>query len=1025
MDSEHLKLVLEEARALGLSGDGLKEYLSQEKERIRQDRKEKEEREDKRQRDERALAREHEKAKLEYEKEIQLAKINLEREKVQANAGKEDSQSRSQNRSGGNFGRFPKLPKFDEDKDEIDAYLFRFETYAKNMQFVESDWAFQLSTHLGKNALSVYSAIAASPGSNYQVLKKALLDKFQCSKDGFREKFRACKPDLNESFVAYASRVNHLFDRWIDLSGIDHTFEGLKDLLLCEHVLAAVNRDLSVFLRERNLTKSKDMFEAAENYRLAHPNKSMARSNKFELGMVGATSSSEWSGGVVSSQIGRGGRFVPKQHQFGQRQFGSGFGRGRGRGRGSGQGFNSVGQGNSGGQNFKFRNKPGDSSHGLANAGGGSLNTPSTQVVSKQQGEDNRCFFCGQLGHIQRGCLEFLKSKKKGGTSAGFKVGCVSVSAAESVTEGVLCSAMHHVPEALPICTGVVNGFQVSVLRDSGATTAGVRKALVREDQFLHTSQDVVSFGGRRETFPLAMVEVQTPYFSGKLSCCVIDEPVADLILGNIQGVSPIPGLLMGDSVHVAAAVQTRAQVKAEKEGTARLKVPVADLEVSRDELMALQHKDKTLQDFWDLSVSRSKKVIGKAEVFFSQADGVLCRHFQKDDTAVVQVVVPSELRSKVLFMAHDGLLSGHCGVRRTLGRTLLRFWWPGVRMDVTRYCRTCEVCQKCAAKGKTPDVPLSKMPRIDEPFQRVAVDIVGPFSPPSEEKHRYVLTIVDTATRYPEAVPLKSIDSRSVAEALLDVFCRLGFPSEILSDNGSQFTSDMFQEFVRLFSIKHVRSSPYHAQSNGVVERFHGTFKPMLKKVIQENPRQWHRRIPPLLFACRELPSVSTGFSPFELLFGRPARGPIDFLADAWLERENVGEAKGVCQFVLDVRNSVSDMCRLAQDNVERSGKVNKMYKDRRSKHRSFSVGDEVLVFLPTAKNKLQMVWDGPYKVVKVLKFDYVVEVRGKSRIFHPNLLKKFHRRQGAVAVTQVSGPTIPFLDILPISFHQEEVSG
>ena len=86
------------------------------------------------------------------------------------------------------------------------------------------------------------------------------------------------------------------------------------------------------------------------------------------------------------------------------------------------------------------------------------------------------------------------------------------------------------------------------------------------------------------------------------------------------------------------------------------------------------------------------------------------------------------------------------------------------------------------------PKVPLEKMPLIDKPFKRVAIDLVGPMSPPREEGHRYILTLVDFSTRYPEAVPLKNIDTETVAEALVDIFSRLGVPEEILSDLGKQF---------------------------------------------------------------------------------------------------------------------------------------------------------------------------------------------------------------------------------------------
>ena len=130
---------------------------------------------------------------------------------------------------------------------------------------------------------------------------------------------------------------------------------------------------------------------------------------------------------------------------------------------------------------------------------------------------------------------------------------------------------------------------------------------------------------------------------------------------------------------------------------------------------------------------------------------------------------------------------------------------------DITSFCRSCDVCQKTTAKGSVSRVPLGDMPLIDMPFRKVAVDLVGPILPPSEKGHRYILTLVDYATRYPEAVPLKNIETETVAEALLDMYSRLGIPEKVLSDLGTQFVSKCMEEVSRLLSIKRLTTTPYH----------------------------------------------------------------------------------------------------------------------------------------------------------------------------------------------------------------------
>lgn len=132
--------------------------------------------------------------------------------------------------------------------------------------------------------------------------------------------------------------------------------------------------------------------------------------------------------------------------------------------------------------------------------------------------------------------------------------------------------------------------------------------------------------------------------------------------------------------------------------------------------------------------------------------------------------------------IAHSSTMGGHLEVKKTADKMQSAFHWPGTHGDVSRQCKSCDVCQKTVNRGSIPKVPLEKMPLLDMPFERVAIDLVGPLNPPSEVGHRYILTLVDYATRYPEDVPLKSIDTETVAEALVDIFSRLGIPEEILN---------------------------------------------------------------------------------------------------------------------------------------------------------------------------------------------------------------------------------------------------
>ena len=134
----------------------------------------------------------------------------------------------------------------------------------------------------------------------------------------------------------------------------------------------------------------------------------------------------------------------------------------------------------------------------------------------------------------------------------------------------------------------------------------------------------------------------------------------------------------------------------------------------------------------------------------------------------------------------HESALSGHLGAKKTEVRILPNFFWPGLRQDIIRFRRFCNVCQRTVKRGSVKKVQLGSMPLFDTLFKRVAVDIVGSIAPPSEAGHRYILTLVDYATRYPEAVPLKKITTEAVAEVLLNIYSRVGIPEEVLREQGT-----------------------------------------------------------------------------------------------------------------------------------------------------------------------------------------------------------------------------------------------
>ena len=134
-------------------------------------------------------------------------------------------------------------------------------------------------------------------------------------------------------------------------------------------------------------------------------------------------------------------------------------------------------------------------------------------------------------------------------------------------------------------------------------------------------------------------------------------------------------------------------------------------------------------------------------------------------------------------------------------------------------------------------------------------------------------------ASKYPEAISLKRVDAQSVAEGMVEVYSRrIGLPTEILTDPGTVFMSALPKQLCDMLEIKRIRTSPYHPDSDRMLERWHASMKPMIKKTELDH-RDWDKCLKYLLFAYRSTPHSVTGFSPFELIYGRDVRGPLELL--------------------------------------------------------------------------------------------------------------------------------------------------
>lgn len=984
----HLDMDLQDLKALGESlgyeGSKLQDFIREQQTLMR---------------DERAAIRQKEKEEREYDLKLQTAKFEkekaeallaVERERAE-NALKLKQQDHAHTmevldlkaKSGVSARdtetvrppKGPKLPVFEDGKDEMDSYLQRFERFATAQNWKSELWATHLSALLKGRALDVYALLPSDKALDYNELKTALLKRYELTEDGFKRKFRSCRPEAGETFGQFSVRLSNYLTRWVEMAKCNKTYEGLFDLMMRDQLLHICNKELTLYLKERIPSSLKEMAMLADQFK--------------EARLTSAVSLTYPSGSKAQRSTSK-----PKQE---------------------------------GAKSFDHVKK---------------------QDSGSSSGKERRCFKCGSSTHIVMNCP--LKHNKIGNVMSGKEVSPVrgrsrslsphprvrfedrdrgmskrresnqthehnktvqepTCGACTLFNNSIIdASVQSYIPHLTSVCStqvtcmpvteGKVGTKRVTVLRDTGCNGVVVKKDLVDERTFTGEEQTCMLADGSRVKVPVAEFEVNTPYFVGKVEAWCMANPMYDLIIGNIKGARD-PS--RPDQSWEVNAVQTRQQVRKIHQPYPPLKVPEAVKDISPDDIKMAQQQDVSLRKV-RLLADEGKELTGRgsSKVSYIQKNGLLYRKFMsakvQNGKEFTQLVVPAKFRQTVLKLAHESILAGHMSAARTLSRVLSEFYWPGIQSDTKRYCRSCDICQRTVPKGRIPKIPLGKMPLIDQPFKRVAVDIIGPLSPVTSHGNRYILTLVDYATRYPEAVALPTIETERVAEALLDMFCRIGFPMEMLTDLGSQFTSSLMNEVCRLICLKHLTTTPYHPICTGLVERFNGSLKTILKRICAENPHDWDKYLNAALFAYREVPQESLGFSPFDLIYGRSVRGPLTILKELWSKEIEDPDVKSTYQYVVDLRQRLETVTEIAHNHLQKSARTYKLQYDRKAKQRKMKVGEKVLVLLPRKTNKLLLQWKGPYTVVE--KFgvgDYRVQVGNKVKTYHANLLKKYIERE------------------------------
>ena len=350
-------------------------------------------------------------------------------------------------------------------------------------------------------------------------------------------------------------------------------------------------------------------------------------------------------------------------------------------------------------------------------------------------------------------------------------------------------------------------------------------------------------------------------------------------------------------------------------------------------DLAQMQAEDETLERF--LKLAHKKKDYAMWIIHKECLHKVRARRSKREKS--VQLVLPTPLREDIMRVYHDEILGGHCGYLKTFHKIAQWYWWPNMQTDIKNWVKECTTCQ---AYAKVQRHKMGKMAPIivRNPFEVMGMDIVTGL-PSTSKGNRSIIVFTDYYTKWVEAFAIPDETALMIAKKLIKgILSRHGAPKRIISDRGTQFTSDLFREVTDLLGMKQSMTSGYYPQADGQAERTIGTLVNMLAKLSGSNQNDWDLQLPYALWAYRTSVHATTKETPFFLVYGRHPTNPADIRIRQWVE-----EHKSIEDYTLEVANRLIKAQERVIDAINKAKAYDKQRFDKDKVEPDFKKGDIV----------------------------------------------------------------------------------